>query len=158
VVVQDRASRVVVLCRIGRPVCALALEHVEEVLRPLAVDPLPDLPPAVTGVTVLRGVATPVVDGRTLLGHSAASPPTRWVSLKAGPDRRIALAVDEVVGVRAIAREVVAGLPPLLRDVDAGAPVAALGALDTDLLLVLQAAYVVPDTLWARVPAPVAEA
>jgi purine-binding chemotaxis protein CheW len=58
-----------------------------------------------------------------------------------------ALAVDAVLDVRALGAAVVDDIPPLLREVGADLA-AAIGALDAKLLLVLEAARLVPESLW----------
>jgi purine-binding chemotaxis protein CheW len=71
------------------------------------------------------------------------------VSLKLG-ERTAALAVDAVLDVRSVSAEILANIPPLLRE--AGASVVSMvGALDTRLLLVLDAARLVPDSVWSAI-------
>ena len=105
------------------------------------------MPAFVRGVAVIRGVPVPVVDAASVLEERAAcSPhPSRFVALKTG-GRRVALAVDEVLGVKEIRSTNLAELPPLL----AGARerTAAMAILDNELLLVLQSARFVPDGTW----------
>ncbi len=123
---------------------ALPLEAVIETLRPLPIEAAAGAPPFVRGVAIVRGAPTPVVDLGALVG-GAAGEPARWVTLRLG-GRTVALAVDEVVGVRALAGAE-AGLPPLLA---AAAPEAlqALQALDAELLWILRAGWSLPDRLW----------
>jgi len=78
--------------------------------------------------------------------------PTRFVVVRAG-DRRVALAVQGVLGVRPLARETLRALPPLLAN--AGAQVVtALGTLDAQLLTVLSGGYLVPPALWEALATP----
>lgn len=140
------------MTRVGRVTCALPIEHVVETLRPLPVEPLgacdDQALALIEGVAMIRGAAVPVVDARKLLGFPAA-PATRFVVVRAG-QRRIALAVDAVHDVVAIDREVVSGLPPLLGGVggDRATAIAAIGARDAGLMIVLDAARVVPEDSW----------
>jgi purine-binding chemotaxis protein CheW len=90
----------------------------------------------------------PVVDAGRLLG-GAASTATRYVTVRAGA-RTVAVAVDEVVGVTALPEG--AELPPLIGAVSADA-VAHLGAVDADLLVVLESSRLVPDVVWAELAA-----
>jgi purine-binding chemotaxis protein CheW len=60
--------------------------------------------------------------------------------------RRIALAVESVVGARNIPVASLQELPPLLRDALAGV-VASIGALDAQLLMVLRTLHFVPESL-----------
>lgn len=134
------------LCRIGSRIGALTLKDVREVMRPLPIEPLAGAPPFVLGLAVLRGSPTPVIDAGRLLGPIGLPSPARFVSLRLG-ERTAALAVDAVLDVRFLAAGAIADIPPLLRE--AGSDVAsAIGALDTQLLLVLEAARLVPESLW----------
>src|SRR5579859_3793791 len=86
------------LCRAGPHLCALPLEQIAEVMRPLPFEPLADAPPFVRGVAVIRGVRVPVVDLARLLGQSK-SVVTRLITVRAG-GRLLALAVGEVLGLK----------------------------------------------------------
>jgi purine-binding chemotaxis protein CheW len=48
--------------------CAVPLTHVIEIMRPLPVEPISDVPLFVQGVSIIRGIPTPVVDLGALLG------------------------------------------------------------------------------------------
>jgi purine-binding chemotaxis protein CheW len=94
---------------------------------------------------VVRGSPTPVID----LGRLCAGQPSqarRFVTLAVG-SRTIALAVDDVIGLRTVEQGGMAGMPPLLRD--ASDAVTALGVLDSELLLVLDAVRLAPEALLA---------
>jgi purine-binding chemotaxis protein CheW len=136
-----------VLCRVGTRFCAFPVEHVEETMRPLPLQRLPGMPAFVLGVSVIRGVATPVVDAHRLLDGQASGTPTRFLTLRLN-ERRVALAVDAVVGVRDLGGDRLQDLPPLLQSAGAEA-VASIGTLDAELLLILRGARVVPEPLWA---------
>ena len=103
-------------------------------------------PSFVQGLSIIRGVPTPVVDAGALLGATDAPRSTRLVVLRLDA-RRVALAVEDVLGVRTIPAASLAELPPLLRDA-AREVVSALGALDAELLIVLHASYLVPESVW----------
>jgi purine-binding chemotaxis protein CheW len=140
------------ICRVQRRLCALPLAHVVETLRPLTVEPVPGTSPCVLGLAVIRGVPVPVVDAARLLGGGEARA-GRFVTVNAGK-RRIALAVDGVLGVRAVAPASLHALPPLLHEADTEV-IAAIGLLDAELLLVLRSARLLPDEavlLAAEVP------
>lgn len=69
------------LCQVGESRVALPLVHIVETMRPMAIEPLPQMPPFVSGVAIIRGAPVPVVDGATLLGASPVAP-GRWVTLR----------------------------------------------------------------------------
>ena len=126
--------------------CALPLEHVGEAMRPLVVEAIAGVPAFVRGLAVVRGVPIPVVDAGSLL-TGVASHPTRFVTVKTG-SRRIALAVDAVLGVAEIPPDSLGALPLLFQNTSLDV-ISAIGTLDADLLLVLESARLVPEELWA---------
>jgi purine-binding chemotaxis protein CheW len=134
------------ICRVGPVLCALPIVHVVETMRPLAVDGLPGMPSYVAGVTIVRGGPVPVVVAGRLFG-AEESAPERLVVMRAGP-RKIGLAVDDVLGVRSFAGDLLQRLPPLF-GAEAGEAVSGIGTLDGDLMVVLQAARMVPDEVFA---------
>jgi purine-binding chemotaxis protein CheW len=137
------------LCRIGSRIGALPLDDVREIMRPLPIEPLAGTPPFVLGLAIVRGSPTPVIDAGRLLGSIGSQAPARFVSLRLG-ERTAALAVDAVLDVRTLAAGTTADIPPLLRE--AGADLlSAIGALDTELLLVLEAARLVPESIWGAI-------
>lgn len=113
-------------------------------MRPLPIEPLAGTPASVLGMAIVRGAPIPVVDARRVFGEPSGEP-SRWVSVRTGP-RVVALAVDSVIGVRTIERASLGELPPLFADAAAGA-LAAVGALDSELILVLEAIRLIPDEL-----------
>jgi len=137
------------ICRVRARLYALPLAHVVETLRPLPVEPLAGAPSFVPGLSIIRGVPRPVVDAALLLGAQAVAAPAadrsaaRFVSVRAGA-YQLALAVDAVLGVRALPPDALHGLPPLLHEAGAEA-VAAIGRLDADLLLVLHSSRLLPE-------------
>ena len=152
---QGEENNRFLLCRIGSRIGALALEDVRETMRPLPIEPLVGTPPFVLGLAIIRGFPTPVVDAGSLVGPSISpspilSPsPARFVSLKLG-DRSAALAVDAVLDVCSLSSETLSNIPPLLLGGDAQL-VSVIGALDSKLLLVLEAARLVPDSVWIAI-------
>jgi purine-binding chemotaxis protein CheW len=147
------------LCRIGSRIGALSLRDVRETMRPLPVEPLPGSPAFVLGLAIVRGAPTPVVDASQLLGPSTppctqySSPSaSRFVSIKLG-ERTAVLAVDAVLDVRSLSAGMLADIPPLLQGGGAEL-VSVIGALDTKLLLVLEAARLVPDSVWNAIKTP----
>lgn len=155
---ETRASSRLLVLRVQSQLCAVPISHVLETCRPLPTRPLPNAPELVLGVALIRARPTPVVDARRLLGHASLEAPGRYVTLRLGSDggRVLALAVDSVVGIREVASaqlEALAGVlsaeQPLLQ---------ALGTLDRELLLLLEHARLLPETLWHELEAERASA
>ena len=144
--------RRLLVCRVGGKLCGLHLPHVIETLRPLPAEPLAGAPDFVSGVALIRGRPTPVIDTRRLLGSSTDMAPTRYVTVGFGADvqasRVAALAVDAVLGVRDLDEAELAQVPALLRG--ERELVSALGALDAELLVVLADAWLLPESLWLQ--------
>jgi purine-binding chemotaxis protein CheW len=141
------------LCQVDASYLAIPISHVIEVTRPLAVTLLPDAPSWVSGVAVLRGIATPVIDARKLLAGAAESgegpsppPASRWVSLRID-DRQVALAVDAVLRAHSLAPETNQAVPPLL---GATRAITGLGTLDKKLLMVLAGARLLASDAFAN--------
>jgi purine-binding chemotaxis protein CheW len=140
----SKQSRTLVVGVKGR-LCAVPLAHVIEIMRPLAVEPISDVPSFVQGISIIRGIPTPVVDLGALLGmpNGAAD---RFVTLRAG-ERQVALSVDSVLGVRELDASKIGELPPLLQGASKDA-IEAMGTLDEQLLVVLSAGWELPDEVW----------
>ena len=136
----------------GTHLCALELEHVVEIMRPLPVEPLADAPSFVTGICVIRGKPAPVVNTAALVGAGDHSV-TRFITARA--DKRpeaagssIVFAVDSVLGVREIDQESLQDLPPLLSAMAADL-VSAVGVLGAEPLLLLRSTELIPDSVAA---------
>jgi purine-binding chemotaxis protein CheW len=137
------------LCRAGPNFCALPLDHVSEIMRALPIETVAGAPRYLRGLSVIRGTPAPIVDAGLLLGERP-SRAERLVAIKVA-GRIVALAVDAVLGVRAIAAETCSELPPLLRD--ASEAIAAIGTLDSAFLFVLRTARIVPEDLFIHLRA-----
>jgi purine-binding chemotaxis protein CheW len=147
-----RATEVspVFVVMVGTRACAFPLQHVGETMRPLPIKPVASTPDFVRGVSVIRGTPTPVVDLKALLENSENSPNYgRFVTLKLD-DRRVAIGVDSVIGLRNLDATQLGELPPLLRDVTSDL-IESFGTRDEQLLLVLRAARIVPDEVWTTI-------
>jgi purine-binding chemotaxis protein CheW len=133
----------------GTSIYAIPIEHVAETLRPLPTWALSGTPEFVVGVSIVRGTPVPIIDVSRLTCRDGAPAPTRFVTIKIG-SRRAALAVSSVIGVRRLSAGTLAGLPGLLQGVtDRG--VAAIGTLDAELLVVLNATHLVSDEVWRAI-------
>jgi len=137
--------------RAGAKLCGLPLEQLLESMRPLPTEPLAGLPDFVLGLALIRGRPTPVLDGRRLVGSPSEQAPERYLTLELGAatKRIVALAVDAVVGVRALPRALFGDLPSLLRT-PIGDVVRAVAPLDADLVLLLERTRLVSEDLWQR--------
>jgi purine-binding chemotaxis protein CheW len=135
----------VLTLRLGHCACAVPLNYITEVMRPLPVEPLAGAPAGVSGVAVVRGRVTPVVDLGILFGTGAGERTglARLVALRVG-ERAVALLVDSVQAIRTLARGELESLPPLWQGAHPPA-VAALGVVDRELLVVLEATRLLPD-------------
>ena len=130
--------------------CALPIGRVIETMRPQPVRRIESAPEVVLGAAIIRGIPTPVVDASRLLGAEGDAPVGRFVTL--GLDgRQVSLAVTTVQGVRALGEHAFAALPPLLAEADDQA-VAAIGALDQQLMLLLGGVRMLPDAVFASLP------
>jgi purine-binding chemotaxis protein CheW len=103
------------------------------------------MPSFVRGVSIIRGVPTPVVDLGAVLGALGGSA-ERIVTLRLG-DRQVALSVDAVLGVRDLDVSAIHELPPLLRGASKDV-LEAIGTLDEQFLMVLRAGWELPDEVW----------
>lgn len=148
------------ICRSAGYRCALPLDSITEIMRPLPLERIPDsptdgaprLPPFLLGASVVRGALMPVISLARLLGTDTE--PKRYVSIKLGR-RAAALAVDEVDGIRQL--DCLDGLgnmelSPLLHALEDSA-IGIIATLDSELLLVLQATRLIPEDLWLAITA-----
>jgi purine-binding chemotaxis protein CheW len=103
-------------------------------MRPCPVERVEAAPPYLAGLAVIRGETIPVVDAALLLS-GLSGPVTRFVVLRVG-QRRIALAVAEVIGTQVLEADALAELPPLL--LGSNELIRGLGVLDGQLLEVLE--------------------
>lgn len=111
-------------------------------MRPLPAEPVAGMPAFVRGLSVIRGTPTPVVDLDALLGAPPTDAIARYVTMRID-GRRVALAVEEVLGLRAIDPSTLQDLPPLLRNAAADV-IETVGTLDTHLLAALRATRILP--------------
>jgi len=143
---DNAAPAMTLVFRAGSCLCALRLDDVIETMRPSAVRPLTGMPGYVRGVTVMRGVPTPVLDVAHLLGE-AHTEIVRFVAVRTerGP---AAFATGEVLGIRTAGTHV-ADPPPGALLGPAGTLVAGVSRLNDQPLLLVQCMRVLPDEVWA---------
>lgn len=132
------------VCRAGVHLFALPLECVIECMRVLPIEAVAGAPRYVRGLCMIRGAPLPVVDPGLILGDRPSNP-GRLATMRVG-GRAVVVAAEEVLGIRTIAAGTLSELPPLLQDAF-GDAVAAIGALDAELLFVLRAARIVPESV-----------
>lgn len=148
--VYKRQSQQFLVVRIHeRCGAAFAMEAVAEVTRPLPVEPVAGVPAFVRGLAVIRGVPTPVMELSGLLGLAAHAEIQRFLVVRAG-QRKVALAVESVLGFETLQNAGLRQAPPLFRDAP-GDCMSAIGALDRELLLVLETARLLPKDLWLTI-------
>jgi chemotaxis signal transduction protein len=116
---------------------------VVETMRPLPVASLAGVPAFVLGLSVIRGTTTPVVDTGILLGLDEPPAPKRFVTLRTGRSC-VAITVESVDGIVRMDGAALKGLPPLLQT--GSALIGAIGMLDREFLLVIQAAHIIPES------------
>jgi len=145
------ADGLLLLVQARTRVCALPLGHVLETMRPLPIQPVPVAPAFILGLSVIRGEPVPLVDLGRLLGFPEPPQTRRFVAVRVG-ERRAALAVEAVLKIVSEAALDRRELPPLLRGAG-DQTVAAVSALDREFLTILEAAHLVPDEVWSRLPA-----
>src|SRR5205809_3697026 len=137
-------SRVLIVA-VQSGACALPLTRVIETMRPQPVEPIACALAFVRGISIIRGVPTPVIDLGVLLGTSKGAP-GRFVSLRLG-DRQVALSVISVMGVREFDALTIQKLPPLLEGASED-NIGAIGTLDEQMLIVLREGLHLPEAVW----------
>lgn len=137
------------LVRVPGALCALPLSEVVETMRPLPVKALAGVPEFVRGVALIRGVPVPVVEVAAFFAQSGNSPTGRFVTVRVD-SRTVALSVEQVVGIVDLSGAQFATLPPLLGGVRSDV-VETIGSLDSDLLVLLRTARMVPDAVWDEI-------
>lgn len=132
-------------------VCALPLAQVIETMRPLSVEPISGVPSFVQGISIIRGIPTPVVDLGAVLG-TPGEVAERFVTLRIG-NRQVALSVNSALGVRDLDTIITnRELPPLLQRASKNA-VETIGTLDEQVLMVLRAGWELPNEVWQALKA-----
>lgn len=101
--VAEAASRRFLTFRLDGSLYALPSEHVLEVILVPAVARVPHSPTALLGVANLRGMVLPLVDLRALLGSRGASAATATKAIVLDVGQQLALAVDSVDSLVAVA-------------------------------------------------------
>lgn len=137
--------------RAGRLLGALRLGEVVETMRPLPVRHLAGTPAFITGICVMRGEPTLVVDVARLLGGHEAEV-SRYVAVRTGRGP-VAFATGPILGIRTVTADGESRQAALLGET-ASRLIAAVGTVDAEPVLLLQSLDLVPDEAWAAVAAP----
>jgi len=144
---MEVALNQILVFRARANLCAVPLSCVLETMRPLPMERLPEIPAFVCGLSVIRGIPCPVVDVGALLDRKEPKSITRFISLRLSDSKRIALAVDAVLGVRELDPSVLQRMPSLLQSADSES-IEAIGTLDGELLMVLEASKMLAEETW----------
>lgn len=136
----------VLLVRVPGALCGLNIGDVIETMRPLAIEPLANTPDFILGIALIRGAAVPVIELGALFEAHGRGLPTRFVTVRVG-HRCVALAVESVVGVSDLGEHRCEELPPLLQGARTDV-IQAIGTLDAELLVLLRASRVIPESVW----------
>lgn len=136
----------ILLCKVGGRYCALRLASVVETMRPLEIQPVEGALPCMLGLSVIRGRPCPVLDLGRLLGGGGE--PERLVLLRLEGERRVALAVSGVEGVRRASLQTLSEMPPLMTTANPDL-VEAIATQDSELMLILRAGALMSPSDWA---------
>jgi purine-binding chemotaxis protein CheW len=123
-----------VVFEVGDRRLALPASGIREIVRAVAVAPLPQAPPVVEGVVNVRGTILPVIDVRPRFGMPPRelNPDQHFILAYAGP-RLVALRVDRV-------SELIRADPAAVRSADEAAPgsrhVAGVAALPDGVIVI----------------------
>ena len=90
----------VCLISLAAELYAVDLRNVREVFEVESVTPVPGMPPALVGVTNLRGVVIPLVDLRVVLGLTVTGPPPRLAVVIRHGTRQVGVLVERVPEIR----------------------------------------------------------
>ncbi len=150
---RDEARKSLLVVDAGGCHAGIPLASVRETMRALPITAVGGAPHFVLGLSIIRGASVPVVDLGAVLGARAERPRIgRVVTLEVG-GRAVALAVERVIGVSEVDVQALERMPPLLSRA-AHESVSALALHDSTLLLVLEAARLLPSVqLVAEAPA-----
>jgi purine-binding chemotaxis protein CheW len=142
-------AKVLVVRSAGRR-CGIPIEAVAEVTRALATTEVAGQPAYVRGTSFHRGEPVLVLDLAGLFGEPPPGATRRWVALRVD-QRRVALAVEQVEGVRDVDAASLAAMPGLMAG--AGPHVAALALHDRRLVWMLDTARLLEEGPHAGRPA-----
>lgn len=147
---EDSLNESLVLSlRSSTTICAIPIKDISEVMRPLPLNVIPDSPIFLLGISVIRGHSIPIVDFGTLVGLNKSKPPEKYVVLKV-ESRKVALAVENVMGIKKLSRGFMDQLPPLFQNVHPDI-ITQIGILDEEFLIVIRASKLIPIEVWDKI-------
>ena len=135
------------MIRLQGQLFGIKVDHVEDVLSPQAISPVPLSPPEVMGLLNLRGRVVTAIDIGVKLGMAATEKKAEYRSVVVEyKDNLYSFVVDEVSEVIAISQEKIAHVPDNLseawKDVSSG-----VYSLEKDLMVILEVDHILymPD-------------
>src|SRR5271163_883154 len=127
-------------------ICAVPLAYIIETMRPLPIERIAGVPSFVQGISLIRGIPTPVIDLGALVG-TPSERAERFVTLRVG-DKQVALSMNAVLGICDLSTVLaMQELPPLLQR-GSKEVIETIGMLDEQVLLVLREGWELPDEVW----------
>jgi purine-binding chemotaxis protein CheW len=101
---RDSQTKVCLLT-IGGEVYAVDLRNVREVFEVDAITPVPGMPPALVGVTNVRGAVVPVMDLRRLLDVPSSGPAPQFAVIIKHGNHQAGVLVERVPEIRTVQTE-----------------------------------------------------
>jgi purine-binding chemotaxis protein CheW len=120
----------------------IEVTHVQSIILPQTITPVPRSPEYVEGMTNLRGKVVPVISLARRLGLPA-KPPSRQTRIIIGehPEQAIGMIVDNVLSVSAIPSDNIEAVSPIVATVDANY-VKGIATYEDRLLIILNLANI----------------
>jgi purine-binding chemotaxis protein CheW len=100
----DSQSKVCLLT-IGGEVYAVDLRHVREVFEVDVITPVPGMPPALVGVTNVRGAVVPVMDLRRMMDVPTTGPTPQYAVIIKHGNHHVGVLVERVPEIRTVQTE-----------------------------------------------------
>jgi purine-binding chemotaxis protein CheW len=104
---RGRADNQIKVCllTIGGEVYAVDLRHVREVFEVDVITPVPGMPPALIGVTNVRGAVTPVMDLRRMMDVPTTGPALQYAVIIKHGNHHVGVLVERVPEIRTVQTE-----------------------------------------------------
>lgn len=95
----------VCLLTLGGEIYAVDLRHVREVFEVDVITPVPGMPPALVGVTNVRGAVIPVMDLRRMLNLPTGGPPPPYAVIIKHGNHQVGVLVERVPEIKTVQTE-----------------------------------------------------